>query len=73
MLAYIVGLCYTHFRCERHIINIGESSSGRMAVSKTAHGGSNPSSPANVGIYQKWYVPFLLLKDFSVKTIAIKF
>ena len=25
---------------------IGESSSGRMAVSKTAHGGSNPSSPA---------------------------
>ena len=35
--------------------NIGESSSGRMAVSKTAHGGSNPSSPANEGIYQEVY------------------
>ena len=40
--------------------DIGESSSGRMAVSKTAHGGSNPSSPVLEGIYFR-YVPFFYL------------
>lgn len=28
-------------------VNIGESYSGSIAVSKTVHGGSNPSSPAS--------------------------
>ena len=42
---------------------IGESSSGRMAVSKTAHGGSNPSSPANEGIYRKVCSFFIALGE----------
>ncbi len=36
---------------QTHNEKIGESSSGRMTVSKTVHGGSNPSSPVLEGRY----------------------
>ena len=35
----------------------GESYSGSMTVSKTVHGGSNPSSPVDHGIAENTAIP----------------
>lgn len=40
-------LCYNTTR-QLFVSFIGESYSGSIAVSKTVHGGSNPSSPAQI-------------------------
>ena len=48
---------------------IGESYSGSIAVSKTVHGGSNPSSPvSNVSIYTELNV-WHLYKSMTNKRI----